>query len=152
MHSKDTCLGILRYDDILFANRSPQAEIKLIGFGLSARFGPDDSSQSASKIYTMAPEALSRNFTMSADLWSVGVITFKLISDQFPFSGRKRSQIVERITHGKFEFKGRRWDRVSEQAKLFVKSLLIVDPEKRPTAEEAMGSKWLERRTQGVVL
>ena len=151
MHSKSICHGNLKYDDILFANRSPQADIKLIGFGLTTRFGPDDSTQSALSIYTLAPEALERNFTKPADIWSVGVITYKMISDQYPFFGRRRSQIVERITQGKFEFKGQRWKRVSEQAKLFVKSLLVVDPEKRPTAEAVIGAKWLDRRVQSSV-
>jgi serine/threonine protein kinase len=51
------------------------------------------------QIYTMAPEVLKGTYTSQADLWSVGVITYMLLSSRMPFYGRSRSQIVER-NHG----------------------------------------------------
>lgn len=41
-------------------------------------------------IYTMAPEVLKGNYTEAADLWSVGVIAYMLLSSQMPFYGKKR--------------------------------------------------------------
>lgn len=41
MHSKNIIHRDLKYENILFANTSPKAEIKLIDFGLSAAFGQD---------------------------------------------------------------------------------------------------------------
>jgi len=46
----------------------------------------------------------------------------------------------------KYDFSGRRWKRVSKQAKAFVEDLLVGDPDERLTAEEASGSVWLNRR------
>jgi serine/threonine protein kinase len=46
----------------------------------------------------------------------------------------------------KYDFKGRRWKRVSKQAKAFVEDLLVVDPEDRATADSAYRSTWLNRR------
>lgn len=54
--------------------------------------------------------------------------------------------IVEQIIACKYDFSGRRWKRVSKQAKAFVEDLLVEDPEERLTAEEAFGSTWLNRR------
>ena len=45
-----------------------------------------------------------------------------------------------------YDFNGRRWKRVSKQAKAFVQDLLVEDPDERLTAEEAAGSTWLNRR------
>ena len=93
----------------------------------------------------MAPEVLKGSYTKQADLWSVGVMAAMLLSSQMPFFGRKRSHIVEQIMEGKFEFKGKRWKRVSRQAKAFVSDLLVVDPNERTTAEEALQCHWLNR-------
>ncbi len=38
----------------------------------------------------MAPEVFEGDYDERADLWSVGVITFMLLSSSLPFSGKKR--------------------------------------------------------------
>jgi calcium-dependent protein kinase len=48
----------------------------------------------------MAPEVLAGKYTKQADLWSIGVIAYMLMSSQMPFYGRKRSQIIEKIKKG----------------------------------------------------
>lgn len=94
----------------------------------------------------MAPEVLKGTYTSQADLWSVGVIAYMLLSSQMPFYGRKRSHIVEQIMSCEYDFKGRRWKRVSSQAKSFVEDMLVADPEDRATAREAQQSMWLNKR------
>jgi calcium-dependent protein kinase len=74
-----------------------------------------------------------------------------LLSSQMPFYGRKRSAIIEQILEGKYEFRGRRWKKVSAQAKDFVESLLVVDPADRATAEEAFSMSWLNKRYAATV-
>lgn len=68
-----------------------------------------------------------------------------------PFYGRKRRHIVEQIMKGSYEFKGRRWKKISAQAKDFVDSLLVVDPVERATAEEALSMSWLNKRFSATV-
>jgi calcium-dependent protein kinase len=48
----------------------------------------------------MAPEVLKGKYTKQADLWSVGVIAYMLMSSQMPFYGRTRSDIVDQIMAG----------------------------------------------------
>jgi serine/threonine protein kinase len=99
----------------------------------------------------MAPEVLKGQYTKQADIWSVGVITYMLLSSQMPFYGRKRRHIVEALMKGSFDFKGRRWKRLSAQSKEFIKDLLVVDPDERLDADEALGSMWLNRRMAATV-
>jgi serine/threonine protein kinase len=61
---------------VLFVNDSPQAEIKLIDFGLSKRFGNEAITDGVGTIYTMAPEVLKGKYSTQADLWSIGVIAY----------------------------------------------------------------------------
>jgi serine/threonine protein kinase len=61
---------------VLFVNDSPQAEIKLIDFGLSKRFGNEEITDGVGTIYTMAPEVLKGKYSTQADLWSIGVIAY----------------------------------------------------------------------------
>lgn len=99
----------------------------------------------------MAPEVLKGLYSSQADLWSVGVVTYMLLSSQMPFYGSKRTHIVEQIMKCEIDFKGRRWKRVSPQAKEFVKDLLVADPDERATAILANQSMWLNKRHTATV-
>jgi len=148
IHTKNIVHRDLKYENILFVSDSPRAEIKLIDFGLSKKYASDaeEMTEGVGTIYTMAPEVLKGTYTSKADLWSVGVIAYMLLSSQMPFYGRKRRHIIEQIMECKFDFKGRRWRRVSEQAKNFVTDLLVGEPDNRATADEAFQSFWLRKR------
>jgi serine/threonine protein kinase len=97
-------------------------------------------------IYTMAPEVLKGSYTTKADVWSVGVIAYMLLSSQMPFYGRKRRHILEQILSCQFDFRGRRWKRISDTAKAFIEDLLVLDPEDRADAQIALSSSWLNKR------
>ena len=146
MHSMGVVHRDLKYENILFVNESPTADVKIIDFGLSKFYGGQPMVDSVGTIYTMAPEVLLGSYTSQADLWSVGVIAYMLLSSQMPFYGRKRRHVAEQILQCKYDFKGRRWQRISPQAKALVENLLVVDPDERATAEEAASSTWLNKR------
>jgi serine/threonine protein kinase len=148
MHSMKIAHRDLKYENILFVSKEPSASVKLIDFGLSKAYGSNqcDLTEGVGTIYSMAPEVLTGKYTQQADMWSVGVVAFMLLSSQMPFYGRKRQHIVELILKGQYEFRGRRWKRVSPQARQFVQELLVVDPKERATSHDAMGSTWLHRR------
>jgi calcium-dependent protein kinase len=53
--------------------------------------------------------------------------------------------VVRRILRGTWEFRGERWDGVSQVAIDFISSLLTLEPEERPSAEQALQLTWLKR-------
>ena len=65
-----------------------------------------------------------------------------------PFYGKKRRQVVEKITLGKYDYHGRRWKKISPKARELVDALLQVDPNKRPTAEAALRCEWLTQNSE----
>lgn len=159
LHSNNVAHRDLKYENILFVNESPKAEIKLIDFGLSKVYGLGGVGPGATQtltegvgtIYTMAPEVLKGSYTKQADVWSVGVIAYMLLSSQMPFYGRKRQHIVEQILGGKYDFRGRRWRKIGTPAKYFVRDLLVVDPDERLDAERASSCVWLNKRFAATV-
>ena len=62
--------------------------VKLIDFGLSQFLGSGGEEELHEKMGTrsyMAPEVIRGKYDKRCDLWSVGVITFVLLSGKFPF-------------------------------------------------------------------
>lgn len=147
MHSKKILHRDIKYENVLFVNNSPQAEVKLIDFGLSKVYGDNtELTEGVGTIYTMAPEVLRGSYSEKADVWSVGVVAYMLLSSQMPFYGRKKHHIIEQILNAQFDFRGRRWRRISDQAKAFVEELLVLDADERLDARTAMSCTWLNRR------
>ena len=53
--------------------------------------------------------------------------------------------LYAQIKRGAFTFDERYWSSVSSEAQLFIKSLLQVDPSKRPSAAAAMNHDWFTK-------
>ena len=152
MHDHGIMHRDLKYENVMFANSSPKAEVKIIDFGLSKRHNPDDVlKEGVGTVYTMSPQVLEGNYTNKADVWAVGILAYMLLSSQMPFYGRKRKDILDKIMNCDFDFKGRRWGMVSRQAKSFVAELLQYDQDYRPSAEEATQSLWLNMKMSSSV-
>jgi calcium-dependent protein kinase len=91
----------------------------------------------------MAPELIQGDYDSKADIWSLGVIAYMLLSSSMPFYGDTRGAVIDHILHGKYKFHSKRWHQISSDAKEFVMSLLRRQPEKRPTAPDALSeSAW----------
>lgn len=147
MHSKKVVHRDLKYENCMFVNKSPNSIVKLIDFGLSKRYGKDYLRDGVGTIYTMSPEVLRGSYTSKADCWSIGVLLYMLLSGQMPFYGKKRRHVVEKIMEGKYDYRGRRWKKISPEARALVDSLLQADPDKRLPADEALQHEWLALRT-----
>ncbi len=97
--------------------------------------------------YYLAPEILYKNYNEKCDVWSCGVILYLLLCGYPPFNGTSTEMIYEKITKDKVDFSGKEWISISEEGKNFILKLLEKDPDKRPSAEEAMHNEWLLTHT-----
>lgn len=88
--------------------------------------------------FYIAPEVLNASYTEKCDIWSIGVITFMLLSGKAPFFGKDDAAIFAMVRKGNFEFTSSNWKQVSNEAQSFIRSLLTMDPKKRPSAAEAL--------------
>ncbi len=76
-------------------------------------------------------------------MWSIGVITYMLLSGRPPFYGNDDDETLARVRAGKFAFPPAVFDQISAQGKDFISRLLVVDQAARMTARKAQGHPWL---------
>ena len=77
-------------------------------------------------------------------MWSIGVITYVLLSGEPPFQGRDNDEIFDAIEEGKVHFPYDQWHNISQEAKDFIYSLLVLDPEERMTPLQAIKHPWIK--------
>lgn len=145
LHDKDICHRDLKPENILFENKEPDAEIKLIDFGLST-FALNDRTMRTrvGTPFYVAPEVLKGEYQKSWDMWSIGVIAYVLLCGYPPFYAEGNEEIYRKIEKGKFTFPVEDWGKVSPAAKDFINKLLVLDPNKRMTPLKALGHVWLD--------
>ena len=143
----------LKLENFLFVNHSDSdIQLKMIDFGLSKHFSFDEVlSRAVGTPYTVAPEVILGSYDERCDVWAIGVITYLLLSGNAPFGGCNGSSdklpiVRDNILGSRYEFEpGYIWDYVSESAKDFIRTLLVTDPEDRPTAEECLNHPFLHK-------
>jgi serine/threonine protein kinase len=82
MHDRHVTHRDLKLENILFENGNPEACIKVIDFGLSKRYNSSNNilTERVGTLYSMSPETMKGIYTSQADLWSIGVIAYTLLS------------------------------------------------------------------------
>ena len=88
--------------------------------------------------YYVAPEVLHRSYSLEADIWSIGVITYILLCGSRPFWARTESGIFRAVLRADPNFDDLPWPTSTAEAKDFVKRLLNKDYRKRMTAVQAL--------------
>ncbi|KAF2076286.1 hypothetical protein CYY_002401 [Polysphondylium violaceum] len=118
-------------------------DIRVADFGLSKIFGDGDYLETCcgSPEY-VAPEVLEcKPYDKACDLWSVGVITYVLLTGCFPFWDKNNAVLYEKIRNVDYG-----WPEglnVSDQAKDLVAHLIEKNPESRYTYEQCLVHPWV---------
>lgn len=137
----------LKPENLLLANDADDAPVKLADFGLSKIYTEDMMlSTACGTPGYVAPEILeAKPYTKAVDLWSCGVIMYILLCGYPPFYNESEAVLFENIMSGKFEFHKPYWDNISDSAKDLIKHLLVVDPDERYDADQALEHPWIKR-------
>jgi len=150
IHSKGIIHRDLKLENFLFSTNEAASELKMIDFGLSKHFKYGEVQHEAvGTPYTVAPEVIHGSYDERCDVWAIGVITYLLLSGDPPFGGcggpESLMEVRSNILAGRFRFEPRDiWENVSQDAKDFIRKLLVTDPTKRPTAMQCQQEQWLQ--------
>ncbi|CAM9232170.1 unnamed protein product [Ectocarpus fasciculatus] len=146
----------LRPEQLLLTSRDEDATVKLTGFDFARslpRGGSDGRRRGKRGLLVAepyvtaeyaAPEVLSSvPHGTAVDMWSMGVIFYTLLGGYHPFHDERQPRLFRRIRDGSFVFHDELWSNTSDQAKDFVRRLLVVDATKRMTAKQALQHPWM---------
>ncbi|XP_055755209.1 myosin light chain kinase 3-like isoform X1 [Salvelinus fontinalis] len=134
----------LKPENILCVN-STGNQIKIIDFGLARKYRPREKLKvNFGTPEFLAPEVVNYDFvSFPTDMWSVGVITYMLLSGLSPFLGDNDAETMNNILHANWDFDSEAFENVTEEAKDFVTRLLIPTKCSRLSATGCIKHAWL---------
>lgn len=162
MHSYGVVHRDLKPENILLMSADDDSDVKVADFGLAVildnglqGYRIDESMRMKAAMgirdpfcgspICMAPEVARRNaaYGTQCDIWSVGCITYELLSGSPPFDARSAAelfQILQRVCGPSFN--DWIWLEISPNAKDLVIKMLQPNPEDRVSAREALDHGW----------
>ncbi|XP_038215996.1 serine/threonine-protein kinase 17A [Zerene cesonia] len=121
-------------------------ELVICDFGISRAIQPGAHVREilGTRDY-VAPEILSYEpLSLAADIWSVGVLAYVLVSGYSPFAGDTKQETYLNIAQCQLSFPAELFRGVSQRAVQFIRETLVVDPKGRLTVEECLEHPWLK--------
>ena len=138
LHKNNIAHLDIKLDNILI---NKNLEIKLIDFG----FGIYDQKKELNNFFGGTPSYMSPEIVLKrpyisilSDIWSLGVLVFKLFCNEYPFKGMTEKDLYNCIKKGKYRIKCF----VNYDVKKIINSMLILDPNKRSSCEILLKNPW----------
>ncbi|XP_067169487.1 death-associated protein kinase 2-like [Apteryx mantelli] len=147
MHARRVAHFDLKPENIMLLEKDvPKPQIKIIDFGLAQKLedGVTFKSLCGTPQY-IAPEVINYEpLSAATDMWSIGVITYILLSGLSPFQGETDAETLANVVAGAYEFEERCFGETSDAAKDFIRQLLLKEPGQRMTAAECLVHPWIK--------
>lgn len=145
IHSKNILHLDMKPENILCLSREGN-RIKICDFGLARKYDPRKKLQVLfGTPEFVAPEVVNfEPISFGTDMWSVGVISYVLLSGLSPFMGHNYVETMTNVTHNKYDFSDEAFNCVSDDAKDFIEKLLVLDKSLRLTPAQCQRHPWLK--------
>nr|XP_031832386.1 dentin sialophosphoprotein-like isoform X1 [Nomia melanderi] len=145
LHERNIAHLDIKPQNLVMMGSFPECEVKLCDFEISRVVleGTEVREILGTPDY-VAPEILHYEpITLAADMWSLGVTTYVLLTGFSPFGGETDQETFQNISLGEVDFPEELFGDISTQAKDFVAKLLVLDPSARMTAKQCLRHDWL---------
>ena len=151
IHSYGIVHRDLKPENILMTDKTDNADIRLLDFGLSKIIGPNEKcTEPFGTLSYVAPEVLrEKPYDKSVDLWSIGIIAYLLLCGFLPFDDENSEREIARQTiQDPVPYPSQVWSKLSKEAKHFVEALLKKNPEERMSITDILEHEWIKKYSQ----
>ena len=106
VHSYGIAHRDIKPENVLLTSEDEDADIRLLDFGLSKIVGPNQKcTEPYGTLTYCAPEIiLDKPYLKTVDSWSLGVMTYLMLSGSLPFSGKDEHEIAKNVVYSKVNF------------------------------------------------
>ena len=150
-HEKGICHRDIKPENLLLSSKELGiTSLKIADFGLARSL--EENSLASTTCGTpgyVAPEVLMQKpYGKECDYWSIGVVTFILLSGTPPFYEEDNFALFEQIKGCKYEFDEESWAGVSQEARDFVSAIMVADPGVRLNCQQMMAHPWMSLKLE----
>lgn len=136
-HSNKVIHRDIKLENILLG---PKGEIKIADFGWSVHSPLSRRSTLCGTLDYLSPEMVDgKPHDEKVDLWSIGILCYEFLVGRPPFESKTFEDTYRMISRAIYTIP----EFVSSLASDLIKNLLIVDPQKRLSAEEILKHDWI---------
>jgi calcium-dependent protein kinase len=137
----------LKPENVLLEVCQDITQVKVADFGTAVQWEAGTEARFFGKVGTliyMAPEVFTGLYDEKCDVWSCGVILYKLISGRFPFEADDETILRQKLLKGEFDLTSQFWKTKSRELRQLLTGMLQVDPKNRLTASQAVKDEWFQ--------
>jgi len=145
LHDNEIAHLDIKPQNLLLTEPYPNGDIKLCDFGISRRITKEcEIREICGTPDYVAPEILRYDpISLTTDMWSLGILTYVLLSGYSPFGSDNKQQTFCNITQAKLDFPNELFSKISREAIDFIQKLVLREPSERLTSRQARNHSWL---------
>ena len=135
--------NILISEKILI-NKEELFKVKLIDFGNANSL---QNQETQNLPYYVAPEVIERNFNEKCDIWSLGIIMFRLFYGYVPFKGNSFEEVINNIKNSPIEYDKEDENNnisLSENGEDILSNMIVREVDKRFNVDSCLNHKWFK--------
>jgi len=140
----------IKPQNIVLMSEFPNCEIKLCDLEVSRVIQENEEIREiiGTPDY-VAPEILAYEpISLAADIWSLGVLAYVLLTGFSPFGGDSDQETLRNIASAQLDFPAELFEGVSEDAKEFIANCLNRNPKSRPTVQQCLDHPWIAQNSE----
>ncbi len=169
LHDRQILHRDIKLENFVLEESKERPVLKMIDFGVSVVMThPDDYlTERIGTLYTMSPETILQQYSFPADVWSLGVCLYMLLSGgTVPFAAPTNKETIQQILAGRYRMTSSTntnnnnnnnneetsrtddiWTQRSEASQDLIRHMLVINPSERYTIQQAQHHPWISMDT-----